>query len=108
MHPLSEKCVAQIDANKRAVEEDRVALWKLREIGSSLLLREAADALDAYHEALDGLEIVRCGMCDGGGQGVICDQPSMPAHGYIGDCPSCNGTGKRLRKPEPAPEAGEE
>ena len=70
--------------------------------------QRAADTLDAYHEALDGLEIVRCGMCDGGGQGVICDQPSMPAHGYIGDCPSCNGTGKRLRKKDSAPEAGEE
>jgi hypothetical protein len=62
-------------------EEDRQYL------GAEHLLRRASDALDAYHEALDGCEVVRCDVCLG-------------THLLPDECPACNGTGKRFRKKE--------
>lgn len=67
------------------------------------LLRSAAASLDAYHEALDGLEIVECTECDGVGSVTQYDAAALLDCGdgtEDVECDDCNGTGKVLRKKE--------
>lgn len=59
------------------------------------LLAEAASALDAYHEALDGLEIVKCEHCYKGS--ILTDHGGTTQPMHL-PCKDCKSTGKRLRK----------
>lgn len=81
-HPLSNE-LHEIRFGNR-VEPGFYAGWPQWE-------ERAAQALDAYHEAFDGLEVEPCYVCDGTG-----NEGGKDFEG----CHFCLGTGKRLRKRE--------
>lgn len=88
-HPTAEKLRAEIESTQRVAYIDL-----LRRLASA-----AADALDAYHDALDGLEVEPCNVCAGSGAHEFYEDSDYGHAGLVKrDCYFCLGTGKRLRR----------